>query len=149
MKGQISRSEQETFRLGYDLGLSLKGGELLCFFGDLGAGKTTFIKGIVAACTATSPENVVSPTYAYLNIYEGAIPVYHFDLYRLKNSEDFLGLGFDEFLFSIGICCIEWSERIQNLLDSSEIRPLVTKIELTHYGENVRMINITGGNFEA
>lgn len=148
MKGQITHSEQETYRLGYDFGLSLKEGDLLCFFGDLGAGKTTFIKGVVAACTSTSPENVLSPTYAYLNIYEGAIPVYHFDLYRIKNSEDFIGLGFEEFLFSRGICCIEWSERIQDFLNSPTVLPFIKKIKLTHYGENVRMITITGGEIE-
>lgn len=144
MGRMISHSENETFREGYDLGQKLRAGDLLCFFGDLGAGKTTFIKGVVAACTEVDGNAVVSPTYTYLNIYEGALPVYHFDLYRLKGVDDFLGLGFDEFFQREGVCCIEWSERIEALL----IMPQVIKIEISHYGENLRQITTKGDLLE-
>lgn len=144
MGRMISHSESETFQLGYDIGQKLRAGDLLCFFGDLGAGKTTFIKGVVSACTQETGDAVVSPTYTYLNIYEGALPIYHFDLYRLKGVDDFLGLGFDEFFHRNGVCCIEWSERIEELL----IVPQAIRIEISHYGESLRQITIKGEQFE-
>lgn len=140
----LSHSENETFQLGYDMGQKLKVGDVLCFFGDLGAGKTTFIKGVVSACTGEAEETVVSPTYTYLSIYSGAIPVYHFDLYRLNGEEDFLGMGFDEYFYRDGICCVEWSERIASLLNF----PQVIRVEISHLGEGLREINTKGGRFE-
>lgn len=113
----------------------MEAGAVICLFGDLGAGKTTLIKGIVSALTQTVPEEVCSPTFAYLNIYEGKCPVYHFDLYRLEDEEAFLSLGFEEFLFSNGVCCIEWSERIAALLPPRTIR-----VTLTHVAEERREI---------
>lgn len=111
-----SSSSSETVALGARLGKVLKKNSVLCFFGDLGAGKTTFIKGLVSAVTSVPMEQVVSPTYTYLNIYQGDLPVYHFDLYRLAGADDFLQMGFDEYFTAGGICCIEWSERIRSLL---------------------------------
>ncbi len=140
----ISHSEDETFQIGYDLGQKLRVGDLLCFFGDLGAGKTTCIKGIVHACTGHAPETICSPTFTYLNIYEGALPVYHFDLYRLKGVDDFLGMGFDEYLHRDGVCCVEWSEKIEELLSATP----VIRVEISHYGENLRQINIKGASIE-
>ena len=140
----ISHSENETFRIGFDLGQKLRVGDLLCFFGDLGAGKTTCIKGIVHGCTGHPVEAICSPTFTYLNIYEGALPVYHFDLYRIKGSDDFLGMGFDEYLQRDGICCVEWSERIEELLHTIPI----IRVEISHYGENLRQITIKGAQLE-
>lgn len=140
----ISHSENETFQLGYDLGQKLRVGDLLCFFGDLGAGKTTFIKGVVCACAGEAREAVLSPTYSYLNIYTGPLPVYHFDLYRLKGVDDFLSMGFDEYFYRDGICCIEWSERIEDILTV----PQVIKITIAHQGENRREITTKGVLFE-
>lgn len=140
----ISRSENDTFELGCDLGQKLSAGDVLCFFGDLGAGKTTFIKGVVFACTGEARETVVSPTYTYLTIYPGAVPVYHFDLYRLKGEEDFTGMGFDEYFYREGVCCVEWSERIESLLNF----PQVIRVEISHRGESTREITIKGGRFE-
>jgi tRNA threonylcarbamoyladenosine biosynthesis protein TsaE len=113
---EYTHSPEETIALGQRIGALLKPGDLLCLFGDLGAGKTTLIKGIVHALTGTCPEEVCSPTFSYLNIFEGKCPVYHFDLYRLRGEEDFLGMGFEEYFFAGGICCLEWSERITSIL---------------------------------
>lgn len=93
------------------------------------------IKGIVEALTGTSLEEVCSPTFAYLNIYEGICPVYHFDLYRLNRAEDFLDMGFEEYFFSRGVCCLEWSERIASILPEA-----VHQLTLRHAGENRREI---------
>ena len=125
----ISQSQEETIALGQQLGSTLRPGSIVCLFGDLGAGKTTFIKGLVNALTGVEPHEVCSPTFAYLNIYEGATCVYHFDLYRLPDEAAFLSLGFEEYLFSSGVCCIEWSERIAKIL------PAHTLLITLTYGE--------------
>jgi tRNA threonylcarbamoyladenosine biosynthesis protein TsaE len=135
----VTNSAEETRDLGYRIGKKLAPGSIVCFFGDLAAGKTTFIKGLVSAVTGCSEDVVNSPTFVYLNIYGDALKVYHFDLYRLTDPQQFLSLGFDEMLFSQGISCIEWSERIQSLLPSPIIR-----IEMAHCGETSRRIKIYG-----
>lgn len=135
----ITNSEEETRELGYRIGRKLSPGSILCFYGDLAAGKTTFIKGLVRGVTDCSEDTISSPTFVYLNIYGDDLKVYHFDLYRLTDSRQFLSLGFDEMLFSQGISCIEWSERIQDLLPTN-----VIKIEMAHCGETNRQITING-----
>jgi tRNA threonylcarbamoyladenosine biosynthesis protein TsaE len=130
-----SRSAEETISFGQRIGGMLMPGVILCLFGDLGAGKTTVIKGIVQSLTGTRAEEVCSPTFSYLNIYEGRCPVYHFDLYRLAGEEDFFGMGFEEYFFSQGVCCLEWSERIASLLPKG-----VHRLTLKHMGEYLREI---------
>jgi tRNA threonylcarbamoyladenosine biosynthesis protein TsaE len=133
----ISNSEEETKKFGYELGMMLKPNSIVCFFGDLGAGKTTFIKGVAAAVSDCHPEEVNSPTYVYLNIYAGRQTLYHFDLYRLRDVDEFLGMGFDEYLFARGICCLEWSERIQSLIPDASIR-----VNMKNMGNYSREISI-------
>lgn len=132
-----SQSAAETSAIGYRLGQDLPPRSVVCFFGDLAAGKTTLIKGLVAGATGRDPSEVQSPTFVYLAIYEGPKPVYHFDLYRLRDADEFLGMGFDEYFDADGICCIEWSERIASCLPSNCIR-----ITMEHAGENKRQITI-------
>lgn len=132
----ISHSAEETSHIGYLIGKELTSNNVVCLFGELGAGKTTFIKGVRAAFADTnSLEQVNSPTFVYLNIYKGSKTLYHFDLYRLRDAEEFLSMGFDEYFFADGVCCIEWSERIETLLPRDSIR-----ITLAHVGENTRVI---------
>lgn len=132
-------SIEETFQLAYAIGKQLPANSVLCFFGDLGAGKTTFIKGLVEGASGYPKEHVSSPTFTYLNIYEGVQKVFHFDLYRLTTADEFLSMGFEEFFTAGGICCIEWSERIEEILPHDCI-----KITLHHVGdENTRRIEIT------
>lgn len=131
----VTQSAAETKGLGEEMGRQLPPDSILCFFGDLGAGKTTFIQGLVAG--ATGCEEVNSPTFVYLNIYPGGRTVYHFDLYRLKSAEEFLKMGFDEYFYAGGICCIEWAERIEALLP-----PHCYHILMAHKGERQREIQI-------
>jgi tRNA threonylcarbamoyladenosine biosynthesis protein TsaE len=134
----VSHSATETTSLGYRLGSQLPLGSVVCFQGELGAGKTTFIKGLTAGATGLDPHFVQSPTFTYLNIYQGIKTIYHFDLYRLKGVNDFLNMGFDEYLEAPdGICCIEWSERISSYLPTSSIY-----ISLTHRSPEERLIKI-------
>lgn len=132
-----THSDEETKALGLQFGQGLVENSIVCFFGDLGAGKTTFIKGLVAALDNGSRAIVSSPTFVYLNIYPGRKTVYHFDLYRLSDADEFLSMGFDEMLYAGGVCCIEWSERIADLIPAHCIY-----ITMTHISENVRHIHI-------
>lgn len=138
MKEYITRSTDETTALGEAFGKQLNTNAVVCFFGDLAAGKTTFIKGLVAGAAQCDPALVQSPTFNYLNIYMGEKSIYHFDLYRLRDADEFLSMGFDELFEAMGICCIEWSERIPSLLPEGCIR-----IEMTHEGQDIRRIVIT------
>jgi tRNA threonylcarbamoyladenosine biosynthesis protein TsaE len=110
----------------------------LCFFGDLGSGKTTFIKGLVEEASGVSSHEVNSPTFSYLNIYSGPRgTVYHFDLYRLRDVDEFLSMGFDEYMDAGGICCIEWSERIAQLLPAQFIK--ITMIPSAKGGREIEI----------
>jgi tRNA threonylcarbamoyladenosine biosynthesis protein TsaE len=132
-----THSSEETEAAGTHFAASLHGNETIAFFGDLGAGKTTFLKGLISTLTGCSPSEITSPTFNYLNIYEGKIPVYHFDLYRLKTTEQFEGAGFSEYLSAEGICCLEWAEKIETKLPAGTIR-----ITLEHQGLDNRLITI-------
>lgn len=137
MKTIHAPSLHDTIAFGRQLGRQLPENSVVCLQGDLGAGKTQLVKGIVEGATGVSAEDVGSPTFVYLNIYQGPRTVYHFDLYRLHDSDEFLGMGFEEYLSAGGICCIEWPERIQALLPAGAMR-----IQMQASGENVRVIHV-------
>lgn len=135
----LCKSAEETLQLGAALGRTLRGGQVLAFTGDLGAGKTTFIKGLVSVLTHTDINDVSSPTFAYVNTYSGpTLNVHHFDLYRLKTADDFFALGFDEYFDAGGICCIEWPEIITDHLPTGTIF-----VEIQYLAETNREITIS------
>ena len=131
----VSYSADETFEFGCTFGRKLKTPALICLFGELAAGKTTFLKGLAFASAGIPTVDVQSPTFTYLNIYEGWQKFYHFDLYRLKNIDEFISMGFDEYFYTQSICCIEWSERIEEYLPTNSIF-----IRIAHRKENQRTI---------
>lgn len=136
----ISNSEAETREIAFKFGTSLPKNSVVSFCGELGAGKTTFVKGMAAAIAQCHPDEVSSPTFTYLNIYHGPISVYHFDLYRLKDEEAFLSMGFDEFFSADGVCCVEWSERITSLIPKNGVH-----VVLKHLTPEKREIEIFWG----
>lgn len=136
----ITKNESETFALGQQLAQSLIDDSVVCLFGGLGAGKTTFVRGLTSFFCDLSQQDVNSPTFTYLNIYSGRKAIYHFDLYRLKSAAEFLEMGFDEMLFANGICCIEWSERIVSILPKEIVR-----VEIEVLEPNVRHFRIVNG----
>lgn len=107
----ISSSPQETTAFARQLTRFLNPGDIICLFGNLGAGKTTFVKG-VAEALKIFPAKVTSPTFVFLNIYEGKLPVYHFDLYRMEKTQDLGTIGYDEFLYGEGIAVVEWADKL-------------------------------------
>lgn len=133
----LSHSAIETFELGRQLGEILPVPSVVCFFGELGAGKTTFIKGLVCGAAQLDPAVVQSPTFTYLHIYEGTQRIFHFDLYRLRDIDEFLSMGFDEYFEEAGICCMEWSEKIESYLPADRI-----VVTLEHREKDHRLITI-------
>ncbi|MBV8056210.1 MAG: tRNA (adenosine(37)-N6)-threonylcarbamoyltransferase complex ATPase subunit type 1 TsaE [Deltaproteobacteria bacterium] len=128
-----SSSTRETKMWGRRLGSMLEGGELLALSGELGAGKTCFIKG-VARGLSLPEENILSPTFTMIQEHRGRLPLYHIDLYRLDNvALDDLGLR--EYLFSDSIAAVEWFERLQH---GDQISRLVVRI--SYSGANSRRI---------
>ncbi len=107
----ISSSEKQTQEIAFEYAKSLKSGDVVVFSGDLGAGKTAFIKGIAKYFNL---EGVTSPTYAYLNVYGDYI--YHYDCYRLSCGEDAVMLGLTDYFCGDNICLIEWAENIEDVL---------------------------------
>lgn len=111
----ISSSVEETVAAGREYGRNARKGDVFALTGDLGAGKTQFVKGFVAGLE--SGAEVTSPTFVLVHEYEdGRLPVYHFDFYRLNDSEAVLRLGFDDYVFGEGVSLIEWADRHPNLI---------------------------------
>lgn len=123
MTKHLSRSESETRRIARSFAGSLQLGDVVALYGELGSGKTQFVKGICEAFGIIS--HVASPTFVIQNRYEGKshrgnnILLYHFDLYRLNTAEEVYDLGYEEFFFGDGICMVEWAERLGQLLPTS------------------------------
>jgi tRNA threonylcarbamoyladenosine biosynthesis protein TsaE len=130
MKQYFSHSAAETFELGRQLGQELLVPSVVCLFGELAAGKTTLIKGLVHGAAQIDSSVVQSPTFTYLHIYEGKKIIYHFDLYRLRDIDEFLSMGFDEYFEADGICCIEWSERIASYLPPNSLFIILEHIQV-------------------
>lgn len=137
----ISQSVQDTLCIGQKIGSQLTPlNRIIGLFGDLGAGKTTLLKGIIHGAAGIDFRDVCSPTFNYLNIYQGKfLSVYHFDLYRLIDTTQFVSAGFHDFFDLEGLCCLEWSEKIETLLPKETIR-----IYITHLNETQRQITLMG-----
>lgn len=132
-------SAEETISLGYKIGKLLKKGDIIAMQGTLAAGKTTITKGIAQALGIT--ETVTSPTFCLISEYQGTMPLYHMDVYRLDGREDFINLGTDDMLYGDGVCIIEWSEKIMEELPSSTII-----LKITPQEDGKRLIQIENWN---
>lgn len=112
----ISNSVEETEMLGIQLAQKLSGGTIVAFTGDLGAGKTAFVRGLARGLEIES--RVTSPTFTIVNEYDGGTcPLFHFDLYRLGDPDELFDIGWEDYLARGGICAVEWSERAADILD--------------------------------
>lgn len=131
-----THSEQQTESLGQELANAVQAGTVIALIGPLGAGKTRFSQAFSVALGVHSDE-VRSPTFVLIHEYQGRLPVYHFDTYRLKDQDEWLELGADEFLSGDGVCLIEWADRVAELLPRDRIN-----IEISVVGENARRFHI-------
>lgn len=123
---KITKSREETIKFAEEYGKTLRGGDVLLLDGEMGAGKTVFTKGIALALGINA--EITSPTYAYLNDYDGKL--YHYDCYRLSSGEDAEALGLTEYFYGNGVCVVEWSENIADVLPDNCKRVQIEKIDL-------------------
>ena len=129
MRDVIIRSEADTEKLGKEIADSLKPGDVVALIGDPGTGKTTLTKYIAEGLGIR--EMITSPTFTIVSEYRsGRIPMFHFDVYRLENSEDIFETGVEEYFDMGGVCIVEWADMI------AEILPDDTKCVFMEYGEN-------------
>lgn len=132
----VTRSEQETAGLAERLGASLCGGEVVLLHGELGSGKTAFVRGLARGLGA-DPAEVVSPTFVLLTSYAGRLTLHHADLYRLAGAGDDAELGLQELPGEGGVLAVEWAERL-----SSVPWDRVIRVRLAHAGERERSVQI-------
>ncbi len=111
-----SYSAEETFTVGKALGALLFPGDLVAFSGDLGAGKTCSVQGIAMGLGVEDRSQITSPTFTLIQEYQGRLPIYHFDVYRLTHSDEMYDLGYEEYFYGEGVTLVEWAERIETFL---------------------------------
>jgi tRNA threonylcarbamoyladenosine biosynthesis protein TsaE len=133
-----SSSVKETLRIGRLLAGKLAPGDIICLFGELGSGKTVFTKGI-AEGLGIARAKVISPSFVLIRCYSGkSIPLYHFDLYRLKREQDILNLGYEAYLYGDGVTVIEWADKLKNITP-----PEFLKIYFRHLGSAKRRMEFS------
>lgn len=140
-------SAAETRALGEKLAPLLKPGDVICLNGDLGAGKTAFSQGVARGLGVTDP--VTSPTFTLINEYQGRLPLYHFDVYRLGGPEEMEDLGYEEYFYGRGVCLIEWAQLVEDVLPEDRLDITLTRgadladtrvVELVPAGERYRQL---------
>lgn len=131
----VTSSPEETVELGKKIGRMLKNGDVIAMQGTLAAGKTTITKGIAAALGIE--DTITSPTFCLISEYQGKMPLYHMDVYRLNGAEDFAELGTDDMIYGNGVSIIEWSEKIMTELPRKTIL-----LKITPQEDGTRLIEI-------
>ncbi len=146
MLSVVTHGEAETEALGKRLGRLLEAGDFIALVGELGSGKTCFVRGVAAGMEVDAAEPVTSPTYAILHIHGGRLALYHFDLYRLGGDEEAAQLGFTEYFYGNGVSIVEWADRLQGEMPEESLT-----ITFTHEGEDKRRISFaaTGERYAA
>lgn len=127
------KNEEETKEIGYKLGKILNKGNVVCLIGDLGAGKTTLTQSLAKGLEID--DYITSPTFTIINEYEGRIPLYHFDVYRIASSEEMYEIGFEEYIYGQGVCIIEWANLIEDIIPKEHLY-----IELNYKEDGREMI---------
>lgn len=137
----MTHSPEETEALGQALGQTLKGGEIVAYTGDLGAGKTAFTRGLARGLGITM--QVTSPTYTLVNEYTGGrLELFHFDMYRLGSSEELFDIGWDDYLLRGGVCAVEWSENVADALEDA------IWVRISRLDDDTRQIEIEGRSLD-
>ncbi len=134
----ISNSYEETQKIAADFAKTLKEGDVLCMYGDLGVGKTAFVQGLAKGLEIDEP--ITSPTFTIVNEYSGALPLYHFDVYRIADSDEMYEIGYEEYVYGDGVSVIEWPQLIDDILPEKRYDIEIAKDY--DKGENYRTIEI-------
>lgn len=138
----VTNSPEETEALGAQLAVNLQPGSVVAFTGDLGAGKTAFVRGMASGLGVT--DLVSSPTYTIVNEYlSGSMPLFHFDMYRLGSSDELFDIGWEDYLSRGGICAVEWSENVADAMEDAVF------VRIGRVSDTQREIVIEGGNVHA
>ena len=135
----VTHSEAETEALGQRLAERLDAGSVLAFSGGLGMGKTAFTRGLALGLGYTG--RVTSPTFTIVNEYEGRLPLFHFDMYRLGDEDELFDIGWEDYLSRPGVCAVEWSERVEDALPPGTV---VVTIERRPDKEDWRTVTVEG-----
>ncbi len=139
-----THSPKETQELGFRIGKLLKESNIVALIGDLGTGKTCLTQGIARGVGIDANQVVNSPSYILINEYTGPCPIYHIDLYRIRDSVELEDLGLEEYIYGCGICVIEWADRLLESLPESYLKILLSHEE----AENTRTIKIISVGLE-
>jgi len=131
-----TNNENETVQVGEKMGRTLAPGAVVALYGDLGAGKTAFTRGLAKGLGIKM--NVSSPTFTIVNEYPGDVPLFHFDMYRLNDEEELFDIGWDDYIRRSGVCVVEWSEKVPGAFD-----PGVITVRIEVLGGDERCIDIT------
>jgi len=134
----ITNSERETEELGAKLARELPDGSVVAFYGELGSGKTAFVRGMARGMGIDALVN--SPTFTIVNEYVGARSLFHFDMYRLGGADELYDIGWEDYLARNGVCAVEWSENVEDAFEGDEVVVTFRKID-----ENTREITVEGG----
>jgi tRNA threonylcarbamoyladenosine biosynthesis protein TsaE len=124
----ITSSPEQTWEIGRLLGMLLDAGDTICLYGDLGAGKTNFAYGIARGLDVRE-QYITSPTFTFVNEYQGRVPLYHLDLYRLKGPDELESIGFDEYIESDGATVIEWADRAEDELPAERLSVYLSTVD--------------------
>ena len=133
----LTHSAGETIKLGQELARGLSRGDIIALYGDLGSGKTTFAKGIGMGLGVKDARHINSPTFVLIREYEGRLPLYHMDLYRLDNLRDIEDIGVEEYVYGDGVSIIEWAEKLGPLLPKK-----IISVRFAIKGEDKREVRI-------
>lgn len=135
----LSHSPEETEHIGEMLGRRLRPGTVVAYHGGLGMGKTAFTRGLARGLGCAG--RVTSPTFTIVNEYDGATPLFHFDMYRLGSSDELFDIGWEDYLTRGGVCAVEWSERVDDAMPADTLWVDIAR----GTGESDRIITISGG----
>ncbi len=138
MREFITTSEFETEALGEKLAAALPGGSVVALYGDLGAGKTAFVRGMARGMGLTV--RVSSPTFTIVNEYPGPRELIHFDMYRIGSADELFDIGWEDYLARGAVCAVEWSENVEDAFFGDEVRVRIEKLS-----DRERRITVEGG----
>ena len=137
----LSHSPEETEHIGEMLGRRLRPGTVVAYRGGLGMGKTAFTRGLARGLGCAG--RVTSPTFTIVNEYDGATPLFHFDMYRLESSDALFDIGWEDYLERGGVCAVEWSENVADAMEGA------IRVDIAKLSDDTREITIEGENANA